>query len=188
MKKTLFPFVAIFCFVLSNQAQTTRNLTYSTIGSTEAGVIQGHLNNGDPVVVTSTSSISINANITVTGTNNASLTVKAAADVVLGAGVAITTNGGSVVLWANSDNQSSNGSVAIRNGSSIVTGSNTRAGGAIWIGGGNDGTTWNGLNVGSGYAVPGTSFTPSNGGSPFAVGVYLERCSLSSFGGAVQPS
>jgi autotransporter-associated beta strand protein len=131
--------------------------------------------------------ININENLnTVAGGTTGTILLKSSADIILAASKSITTSGASVILWANSDNASSNGSIALRNASSIVTGSNTVAGGHIWIGGGSNGTTWNGLAVGSGYAVPGTSFTPSNGGSSIQSGIYLERNSISSFGGNIK--
>jgi hypothetical protein len=132
--------------------------------------------------------ISINENLnTSAGAALGTVLLKGSGDVTLAADKSITTSGAPVILWANSDNQTTNGSVALRNGSSIVTGSSSVAGGHIWIGGGSDGTTWNGLAVGNGYAVPGTSFTPSNGGGVYQPsGIYLERNSISSFGGNIK--
>jgi fibronectin-binding autotransporter adhesin len=130
--------------------------------------------------------ILINGNLnTTTGTISGDVLLKSSGDISVAANRSIATSGGDVVLWANSDNQTSNGSIALRSGSSIVTGSVSVAGGAIWLGGGSDGTSWNGLNVGGGYAVPGTSFTPPNGGALTAA-VYLEGSSISSFGGAIK--
>jgi hypothetical protein len=131
--------------------------------------------------------ISVNENLnTITGAALGDVLLKATGDISLAASKSITTSGGDVILWANSDNEAANGSIALRNGSSIVTGSSSVAGGHVWLSGGSDGTTWNGLAVGSGYAVPGTSFTPSNGGGAPQAGIYLERNSISSFGGNIK--
>ncbi|MFN5217377.1 MAG: beta strand repeat-containing protein, partial [Sphingomonadales bacterium] len=121
------------------------------------------------------------------GASSGNVLIKSSADIILAASKSITTSGASVILWANSDNASSNGSIALRNASSIVTGSNTVAGGHVWLGGGSNGTTWNGLAVGSGYAVPGTSFTPPSGSAADA-GIYLEQNSITSFGGNIKIS
>ena len=121
--------------------------------------------------------LTINENLnTSAGASLGNVLLKGSGDVILAASKSINTNGAPVVLWANSDNQTSNGSVALQNGSSIVTGSGSVAGGHIWIGGGSDGTTWNGLAVGNGYAVPAT----------LDHAVYIDRSSLSSFGGHIK--
>ena len=131
--------------------------------------------------------INLNQSINTTGAAAlGDILCKASGDIILAASRSITTSGGDVILWANSDNANSAGAVALRNSSSIVTGSNSVAGGHVWIGGGSNGGTWNGLAVGAGYAVPGTSFTPSNGGSNITAGIYLEKCSISTFGGNVE--
>ena len=131
--------------------------------------------------------VSINENLNTTaGAADGDILLKASGNVVLNASKSITTSGAPVILWSNSDNEASLGSIALRNGSAIVTGSESVPGGAIWLGGGSDGGTWSGLSVGDGYAVPGTSFTPSNGGSSLTAGVYLERNSLASFGGNIK--
>jgi hypothetical protein len=131
--------------------------------------------------------IAVNENLnTSAGNANGDVLLKASADISLAASKSITTAGGDVILWANSDNAASNGSISLRNGSSITTGSGTVAGGHVWLGGGSDGATWNGLSVGSGYAVPGISFTPSNGGGAISGGIYLEGSSINSFGGHVK--
>jgi hypothetical protein len=111
---------------------------------------------------------------------------KASGDIILAASRSITTSGGDVILWANSDNQNSLGSVALRSSSSIVTGSNSVTGGHVWIGGGSNGGTWNGLAVGAGYAVPGTGFNPPTGGGGWTAGVFFESCSITTFGGDVK--
>jgi hypothetical protein len=174
----------------SSQWVVSNNLTGLNIGKTTntadvtfatAATISGPIN-------VYGGSIVINDNLNTTAGNaNGDVLLKSTADISLAASKSITTSGGDVILWANSDNEATNGSIALRNGSSVVTGSSTVAGGHIWIGGGSNGTTWNGLAVGSGYAVPGTSFTPSNGGGVYQPsGIYLERNSISSFGGNIK--
>nr|WP_039452010.1 T9SS type A sorting domain-containing protein [Pedobacter glucosidilyticus] len=131
--------------------------------------------------------IFVNENLNTTaGAANGDILLKSSGDITLAASKSITTSGGDAILWANSDNAATNGSIALRNASSITTGSGTVAGGHVWLGGGSDGATWNGLSVGSGYAVPGTSFTPSNGGTAISGGIYLEGSSINSFGGHVK--
>ena len=128
--------------------------------------------------------ISVNANLTITN-SNADVLLKASGDISLAAGKAITTSGGNVVLWANSDAQTANGAVLLRNGSSITTGSSSLAGGHLWVGGGSSGTTWQGLSVGNGYAVPGTSVTPTSGNN-IVPALYLENVAIDTFGGDIK--
>ncbi|MFN4915058.1 MAG: autotransporter-associated beta strand repeat-containing protein, partial [Sphingomonadales bacterium] len=155
-------------------------------GINSNGVATGSVSVNGPVTVYG-GVISINQNInTTSGAAGGTVLLKSRGDISLEPNRVITTSGASVTLWANSDNEASNGSISLRNGSSIVTGSNTVAGGHVWLGGGGDGITWNGLAVGSGYAVPGTTFTPSNGGGTLNSGIYLERNSITSFGGNIK--
>ncbi|MEX0448647.1 YDG domain-containing protein [Spiribacter sp. 221] len=177
--------------IVTTGAQTySSGLTVNSAGSTtgvrlEAG--SGGMDVEGPVEV-------YGGNINVAGSLDTSsvsgadgdVLLKSAGDISLAAGKSIDTSGGNVVLWANSDDQSTDGSIALRNGSSITTGSNSVAGGVVWLGGGADGGTWEGVTVGQGYAVPGTEFTPSNSGGNIITGVYLERNSISSFGGGIK--
>ena len=158
------------------KSTNTTNLTFANVLS-PAGPITIYGGN-----------ININENLnTSAGASSGNVLIKSSADIILAANKSITTSGASVILWANSDNGTANGSIALRNGSSIVTGSNTVAGGHVWLGGGSNGTTWNGLAVGSGYAVPGTYFTPPSGNAIDA-GIYLEQNSITSFGGNIKIS
>lgn len=173
MKKTFFSFLSFFCFVLFCQAQTIRTLNYTTIGSTEAGVIQDHLNNGDPVVVTSGTDITVNANITVTSANSASLTFKAPGNIFVEPNRSISTNGGAVIFWSDSDN---NGVGGIQFKNSSTTGASvTTNGGAIIMGGGTD---------------PLTDFAIANSGT-FIIdaqprgGLWLRYASLNAGGGNI---
>lgn len=168
-----------------------------TVGSI-GGLTLGKSTNTSDITIASATTISgpvtlyggninLNQNINTSGAAAlGDILCKASGDVILAASRSITTSGGDIILWANSDNANSAGSVALRSLSSIVTGSNSVTGGHVWIGGGSNGGTWNGLAVGAGYAVPGTTFTPSNGGSGITAGIYLERCSISTFGGNVE--
>ena len=167
-------------------AQNASSLTIGKASNTADITMAASTTVAGPITIYG-GNININENLnTSSGTSSGNVLIKGSADVILAASKSITTSGAPVILWANSDNEATNGSIALRNGSSIVTGSGSVAGGHVWIGGGSNGTTWNGLAVGNGYAVPGTSFTPSNGGGALQAGIYLERNSISSFGGNIK--
>jgi hypothetical protein len=168
-------------------AESASNLTIGKPSNTANITCEAVQNISGPIQIYG-GDILINENLnTGAGASAGSVLLKGSGDVILAATKSITTSGAPVILWANSDNGSTNGSIALRNGSSIITGSNSVPGGHIWLGGGSDGTTWNGLAVGSGYAVPGISFTPSNGGGALnSAGIYLERNSITSFGGNIK--
>ncbi|MEY3499193.1 MAG: hypothetical protein RL308_862, partial [Bacteroidota bacterium] len=178
----------------------------STVGGLTIGKYTELLNSGTAVNLGNTSDITIssaatiagpisiyggtivvNGNLnTAAGTTLGDILIKASGDISLASAKSITTNGGDVILWSNSDNGTSDGSISLRNASSITTGSNSIPGGSVWLGGGSDGATWNGLSVGSGYAVPGTLFTPSNGGSNLSGAIYLEGSSINTFNGHIK--
>jgi hypothetical protein len=166
---------------------TITGLTVGKSSNTANITLNGTTSVSGPVTIYG-GDIAVNESINTSGgATSGNILLKGSGDIVLAASKSITTSGGSAILWANSDNGTTNGSIALRNGSSITTGSNSIAGGSIWLGGGSDGATWNGLSVGNGYAVPGTSFTPSNGGGAFQPSaIYLERNSISSFGGNIK--
>jgi hypothetical protein len=168
-------------------SNTITGLTIGKSSNTANITLIGSTSVAGPVTIFG-GDIAVNESINTSGgATSGNVLLKGSGDIVLAASKSITTSGGSAILWANSDNAATNGSIALRNGSSITTGSNSIAGGSIWLGGGSDGATWNGLSVGNGYAVPGTSFTPSNGGGAFQpTGIYLERNSISSFGGNIK--
>gem|GEM_PF-5284272 len=152
-------------FTVGN-AQNTQNLT---LGSLD---IQGPISlyGGDIVLSENISSTS----------SGASITLKATKDINLSANKSISSNNGDVVLWANSDGESENGAVILRDSSDITTN-----GGHLWVGGGSGTTTWNGITVGDGHAVSGTSISPSNGGSASKSGVYLENFTATTNGGNI---
>jgi hypothetical protein len=179
----------------SSAFTTSSNLT---LGAGVSGLTVGKIGNTSSVIFGSTTSVAgpitaygsnidVNQNLnTSAGTGSGDILLKSSGDIALAASRSITTAGGDVILWANSDNAATNGSISLRNGSSITTGSGSVAGGSVWLGGGADGATWNGLAVGAGYAVPGTTFTPSNGGGTVSGGIYLEGSTINSFGGHVK--
>ncbi|NGZ90179.1 beta strand repeat-containing protein, partial [Psychroflexus maritimus] len=161
-------------------------MTGVTFSNTSDITVTNSIDVAGPVTVYGDNITLDNSLNTTSGGANGDILVKASGDISLTANESITTSGGDVILWANSDNQVANGSISLRKASSITTGSTSVTGGSVWLGGGVDGGTWNGLSVGQGYAVPGTFFTPSDGGSDFEAGVYLERSSIESFGGEIK--
>jgi hypothetical protein len=160
MKNLKLYIIAIYCcFQIGLKAQTTYNYTYSLIGSTEASTIQGHLNNGDNVVVTTTGSstnLQISSNILKSTGGNATLTFKSAFRVTMNVNTSIrsTSNKLNVIFWSNSTNNSSTKGM-IRFGDHTLPTANViieTNGGHLWVGGGSNNTTWNSLTVGDGYA------------------------------------
>jgi hypothetical protein len=127
--------------------------------------------------------VNINNNIdTRTGGTNGDVLVKSSADISLATTKSIKTTGGDVVLWSNSDNESANGSILLYGASSITT-----SGGHLWMAGGaNSATPCNGLNVGDGYAVSGTTISGTGNAANFGkVGVFMEEATLSTGGGDI---
>ncbi|MEN8776952.1 MAG: glycine rich domain-containing protein, partial [Polaribacter sp.] len=182
---------------ISNSFNSTFNTNGLTLGSDLTGLTIGKSTNTAEVTITNAIDIAgpievyggdiiINnsLNTTSAGTNG-DILVKASGDISLTADESITTSGGDVILWANSDNQAANGSISLRKASSITTGSSSVTGGSVWLGGGADGGTWNDLTVGNGYAVSGTSFTPSDGGGDANAGVYFENATIKTNGGNI---
>jgi hypothetical protein len=159
-------FTSALTFPITNLslANTVSGLTLGKSTNTQNITIDFSVAIDGPITVYG-GAINVNQNLnTAGGALAGDILLKSSGDITLAASRSITTAGGDVILWANSDNAATNGSISLRNGSSITTGSGSVAGGSVWLGGGADGATWNGLAVGAGYAVPGTSFTPSNGG------------------------
>ena len=159
MKNLKLYLITIYCcFQIGLNAQTTYNYTYSLIGSTEASTIQGHLNNGDNVVVTTTgrTNLAINSNILKSTGGNATLTFKSEFRVTMSVNTSIksTSNKLNVIFWSNSTNNS-NEKGMIRFGEHTNPTANViieTNGGHLWVGGGSNNTTWNNLTVGDGYA------------------------------------
>jgi filamentous hemagglutinin family protein len=99
--------------------------------------------------------VNVNANLnTSAGAGAGDLLIKASGDISLQASRSITTAGGDVVLWANSDGETTGGGIFAYSGVNISTG-----GGHLWMGGGSGNASWNGLTVGDGYAVSGTTIS-----------------------------
>ena len=96
-----------------------------------ASVVVGYLNAGKSVIINSNSNIQIDNNIVSTSANSSSLTFKANFHIVQAAGVTISTNGGSVTYWTDSDNNGS-GNIFFSGAASVSTngGNITLAGGA----------------------------------------------------------
>jgi hypothetical protein len=180
-------FGAAVSFPITNLNVTAAGLVIGKTTNTADITVAGSTTLSGPVTLYG-GNINLNQNINTTGgAALGDILCKASGNIVLAASKSITTSGGDVILWANSDNQNSAGSVALRSLSTIVTGSNSVTGGHVWMGGGSNGGTWNGLDVGTGYAVPGTGFIPPPGtGGAWAAGVFFESCSITTFGGDVK--
>ena len=171
------------------------NTSLSITGS-PSSIIIGRLNNTsninivNPLTVAGSiaiygGNINVSENLNTTaGATAGNVLLKASGDVLLAASKSITTNGGDVILWSNSDGQSTNGGVFFDQSSSITTG-----GGHIWIGGGSGTTTWNGLTVGNGYAVSGKNLigllTRTAQLIDWESGIFLNETTLNSGGGNI---
>jgi hypothetical protein len=124
--------------------------------------------------------VTINSNIdTRTGGANGDVLVKSSVDITLAPTKSIKTTGGDVVLWSNSDAQKTDGTILLSNGSSVATGS-----GHVWLGGGSGSTSWNGLTVGDGYAVPNTNAINSASGA-LRAGIIFDVSSVQTSGGNI---
>jgi hypothetical protein len=180
-------FGAAVSFPITNLNVTAAGLVIGKTTNTADITIAGSTTLSGPVTLYG-GNINLDQNINTSGgAALGDILCKASGNIVLAASRSLTTSGGDVILWANSDNQNSAGSVALRSLSTVVTGSNSVTGGHVWIGGGSNGGTWNSLAVGTGYAVPGTGFVPPVGGSSaWASGIYFESCSITTFGGDVK--
>lgn len=133
------------------------NVTITTDGNNTPSTVTGESDSVGDIFITS--------NINYTGTNESTLTLKAARNILFGNDYTTPTSFGSissstaalnVLLWSDSDGNS-NGSVWLPEGSSIST-----HGGDVWIGGGSTSATWNGLTVGNSYAVGSTLGSAEN--------------------------
>ncbi|MGB1226303.1 MAG: YDG domain-containing protein [Poseidonibacter sp.] len=126
--------------------------------------------------------ITINSNLdTQGGTTSGDILLKASRDITQAASKTVTTDGGDVIYWSNTDNgTNSDGGIFLRNGSSITT-----SGGHAWFGGGLGTTTWNSLTVGDGYALSGTEIDVINNLAHARAGIYLENSSINTSGGDI---
>ncbi|MEN8858592.1 MAG: LamG-like jellyroll fold domain-containing protein, partial [Flavobacteriaceae bacterium] len=177
-------------------AFNTSQLTYSsdltglTIGkstNTSNVTVASDIDINGPVSIYG-GNIYVNENIdTQGGATNGDVLLKVSADIVLAESKTITTDGGDVILWSNSDNETTSGSLITRKGSSITTNS-----GHLWIGGGAEsGSLWNGLTVGDGYAVAGTSLNDldrpntNTDASWRGAGIFLDGTTINTSGGHI---
>jgi gliding motility-associated-like protein len=120
------------------------------------------------------SNITINENLnTAAGNANGDILLKATGDIVLAANKSITTNGGDVVLWSDSDSSgtttTAGGTISLLASSSIST-----EGGNIILAGGND---TNADGIPDGYAIGGLSGT-AHGLTNVRSALYLDAASL----------
>jgi len=143
-----------------------------TINSTLANSISTALNSGNVTITTdgtntpSTASgesgtngdITVSSSITKTLGSDTTLTLRAARNITIDSGAAISSTSGKLntVLWAN--NSGTGGGITINDGSSILTN-----GGHLWLGGGSGSSIWNGLTVGNSYAQGVGAFSGSGG-------------------------
>jgi filamentous hemagglutinin family protein len=181
--------------------QPSANSAFSTTFNTAAlnytgitGLTIGSASNTGAVTVGSTTSvagpvailagdINVNGNINTSGGGaNGSVMFKSRGSITQAASVAVTTNGGNVTYWSNSDGETSAGAILLRDASSITTN-----GGNLWLGGGSGSSVWNGMTVGDGYAVTGATITAAScsGCATFTTGIYLEAASLQTAGGQI---
>lgn len=175
-----------------------------SLGSSVSGLTIGKDTNTQNVTIASSTTLAgsvtvyggdilVNGNIDTRGGNaNGDVLLKARGDIVVGAAKTITTNGGDVILWANSDGGTSNGGVFFDQASGVTTGTGSSGGGSIWIGGSSTAggsATWNGLTVGNGFATSGRSVSSflKRGSTviDWQAGVLLDETTLSSAGGNI---
>ncbi|MFO7747384.1 MAG: MBG domain-containing protein [Orrella sp.] len=132
--------------------------------------------------------ISLDSNLTVTSAGD-SVLLKSSGNISLIGEKSISTQGGSVILWANRDGQATGSYVALRSDFDSTTGAKIETnGGHIWIGGGSGTVNWNGLSVGDGYAVSGDliDFLADPAGRSVNSGVFLQGVRLLSGGGSIR--
>lgn len=131
-----------------------------TLNNTLATTIQGHLNNGDDVIVdlpSSGTNVATNVTIQKTTGTDATLTLRSNTYIHFGADVGIVSTSGklNIVLWSSRSGTAGSEVGIVRLGSHTGGLSNAiidTNGGHLWVGGGSGSATWNGLTVGDGYA------------------------------------
>jgi hypothetical protein len=126
------------------------------------------------------SSVTMGTSADVTSSTNKNLTLKSTSAIVFNAGSKISSQGGSVVLWADADGNGA-GDIFLESGTS---GSISTNGGHLWLGGGSGSTTWNGLTVGDGFAVGDAARSVSGG--TFYNGITINATSISTAGGHIK--
>ncbi len=114
--------------------------------------------------------ISVNADLTTTYNSATGALLKASGSIMQAAGADVTTGGGSVIFWADTDADSDG--MIYSNTMTITTN-----GGHLWMGGGAaSSTSWNGLTVGNGYAV---------GNGTMSSGIGINASSITTAGGNI---
>tara|TARA_R110002012_G_scaffold312248_1_gene522776 strand:- start:353721 stop:355730 length:2010 start_codon:yes stop_codon:yes gene_type:complete len=162
-----FAFAFLLMITMAIKAQNPVNISVATIDQATANTIQGHLNNGTDVIVTSSGAITVLNGVTILKSlgGDASLTLKANFRVTMDVNTSIKSTVGKLhlIFWSNAvNNVNTKGMTRFGDqttpSANVVIESN---GGHLWIGGGDTSTTWNGLSVGNGYSWGGA--TPGNG-------------------------
>ena len=162
-----------------NFASTLTGLRLGKENNTQSLTISSAIGIAGPVSLYG-AGIAINNNIdTRAGGLSGDVLVKSSVDILLAPTKFIKTTGGDVVLWSNSDAQKTDGTILLSNGSSVATGS-----GHVWLGGGSGSTSWNGLTVGDGYAVPNTNAINSASGA-LRAGIIFDVSSVQTSGGNI---
>ncbi len=172
------------CITISSAVSYTTNARVLELEANIGNVILNEsLTLNGPIIING-GDIQINQNInTSSGNTNGDITLKSSVNIVFASNRSLTTNGGDVILWSNTDGETSNGGVYFKSSSAITTN-----GGHIWIGGGNGISNWNGLTVGNGYAVSGRSVSDmgyDGANSAWQSGVAFNQASLNSGGGNI---
>ncbi|WP_344817427.1 hypothetical protein, partial [Flavobacterium cheonanense] len=142
--------------------------TFSDVNINASDIVS-KLNQGN-LTINSNASVTISASIT--STNNNSLTFKAARNILQNSGADVSTNGGNITYWSDSDN-SGEGSVAIGT-------KNTNSGEEVLSRGGNI-TISGGSDLNTGYARGSNDFAAWDISNPYA-GVFLINSTLDARG------
>jgi autotransporter-associated beta strand protein len=172
------------CITISSAISYTTNTKELTLESNTTIIQNDAITLSGPVSMIGGGNITINGNInTSTGNASGDISVKSAGDVSISSSRTITTNGGDVILWSNTDGNATStatdGSIVLNHSSSIST-----TGGHLWMGGGSSNASWNGLTVGNGYAIAGSTINVGVGSS-FTSGVCIMRSTINTNGGDI---
>ncbi len=148
----------LILYVSTLQGQSPVSISATTIDATVASTIQGHLNSGTSVIVISSGSITVNNGVSIlkSAGTDATLTFKANFRVTMNINTSIKSTSAklNLVFWSNATNLAGTKGM-IRFGDHTQVGANVVVetnGGHVWMGGGANDVSWNGLTVGDGYA------------------------------------
>ena len=120
---------------LSGVIGGTTALTGLTVNSgTADATVSGVVTAAGPISIEA-GNLNLNADLNATAAG-ADILAKVKGRIVQAAGIDVTTNGGNVIYWADSDG-TGGGTIALTGGASVQT-----SGGGIWMGGGSGTTTW----------------------------------------------